>query len=189
LRKPWRATKGIRSHIFPKPKVRPAEVSASSYEHLGVDEVVVHEGVVVRGQDDAPHHDQQQRTGCRGDPHRDSEGESNADPEQTDHEQPVCPSRAGDVVVEALERPVGPELQEAFGRAAAVDPGCVAEPVDDVGLRVPAGGEPESEQLVEERPQEHPAEREPGRSQDIAVGLVSRRLLVDRLGEECVVGA
>ena len=30
LRMPWRATKGIRSHIFPKPRVRPAEVSAST---------------------------------------------------------------------------------------------------------------------------------------------------------------
>ena len=48
---------------------------------------------------------------------------------------------------------------------------------------------PRANSLVEERPEEHPAEREAGDREGVAVRLVARGLLVDRLGEEGVVGA
>ena len=96
---------------------------------------------------------------------------------------------AGDVVVEALERAVRAELEEALGGAAAVDPRGVAEAVDGVGLGVAAGGEAEREGLVEEGPEEDPAEGEAGGREGVPVRLVARGLLVDGLGEEGVVGA
>jgi hypothetical protein len=64
------------------------------------------------------------------------------------------PRGTGDRVVELLERTVGPEGEEAVGGAAAVDPRLVAEDGDDAGLGVAPGGVAESEQPVEERPQE-----------------------------------
>src|SRR6478672_6466601 len=45
------------------------------HEDHGVDEVVVHERVVLRGQGDGPHHDQHQRTRCGCDAHADTEDE------------------------------------------------------------------------------------------------------------------
>ena len=59
---------------------------------------------------------------------------------------------AGDLVVGPGERAGGGEAEEARGRAASVDPGVLAR-------RTVA----ETERLVEEGPQEHPAEAEPDR--------------------------
>src|SRR5699024_8020684 len=67
---------------------------------------------------------------------------------------PVDPCPTGDRVVEALERAVRTELQEAERRVAAVDPRRVTEPVDGGAVLRPAGREPEGEQLVEDGPQE-----------------------------------
>jgi hypothetical protein len=150
--------------------------------------VVVHDRVVLRRKGDAPHHHEQQHAGTGGDPHPDPEHQGEADTEQAGHEEPVRPRRAGDVVVEALERSVRAELQEALGRAGAVDPRGVAEPVE-AALLVVAGVEAERERLVQERPEEDPAERDAGGCEGVPVSRVARRLLVDRLGEEGVVGA
>ena len=69
---------------------------------------------------------------------------------------------SGEAVEEALERVVlrDAEGEEALGRAAAVDPGRVAEAVEGA-LLVVAGVEAEGEGLVEERPQEGDAEGDP----------------------------
>ena len=129
-------------------------------EDAGAEQVVVEDRVVLRGQDDGPHEHVHQYAGADREPHADAEDEREPDPEQAGHEQGVGPDGAADGVVEALERAVGAELQEAFGGAAAVDPGCVTEAVQRAGLVV-ARVEAKGEQLVREGPQERQPEADP----------------------------
>src|SRR5690348_10280044 len=128
-------------------------------DRAGVDQVVVHEDVVGRGQDRGEHHDEQD--GGRGgrDAHADAQDEGDADAGEGEHEEPVGPGGAGDGVVEALERAGRGELEEAGGRVPAVDPG-------GLGRRLVA----EAEQLVEERPQEDCAEGDAHAGEDVAGG-------------------
>ena len=133
----------------------------------GAEDVVVDHRVVLGGQGDGPHHQVEDCSGGRGDPHADAQGEGEADAEQGQHEQRVGPDGAADAVVEALERAVGAELEEALGGAAAVDPGGVAEAVE-VAVLVVAGVEAQGQQLVEERPQEGQPEADPEQGQRTA---------------------
>ena len=152
-------------------------------EHQHVHDVLVHERVVGRREDGAPHHHQEQCAGIRRDAHGDAEHQGDADACEAEHEQPVSPSRTGDGVVGALEGSSRAEAEEPEGGAAAVDPGVLR-------LRCVA----ESEHLVEERPQEDPAERDPGEAAEEvggsrpAGGGRGRRRLTRRTGGSRVVG-
>src|SRR5690606_6862689 len=69
------------------------------------------------------------------------------------------------------ELALGGEVEEAEGGGPTVDPGVLA-----------GGGEAEAEGLVEEGPQEHPADRDAGGGQHVA-GLVGAGLVLDGQGE------
>src|SRR3712207_9510049 len=88
---------------------------------------------------------------------------------------PIC--LAGETGVEVVEEPAGvqPELEEALGRRAAVDPAGVAEAVDHAGLGIAPGGEPEREQLVEERPEEDPPDGDAQDAPDARAGGTERK--------------
>jgi hypothetical protein len=136
------------------PTAKPESVACTdkneSDEDERIDDVIVHEDVVLGRQRRAPHQDEQNRTGDGGDAHPDTEQQRHGDSEQTDHEQPVHPACARDGFVHARERASG-TAEEAKGRGAPVDP------------RVGGGGlvaKPEG--LVQEWPQEGPAQAQPG---------------------------
>src|SRR5215203_2311988 len=123
----------------------------------GADDVVVEEGVVLGGQDDGPHHEVEQGAGEPGDADADAEDEGGADGGEAEHEQPVGPAGAGDVVVEALEGAAGGVGEEAFGGGSAVEPGPFG-----------GGGVAQAEQFVEERPQERGADDDAQGGEDVA---------------------
>ena len=97
-----------------------------------IDDVIVHENVVLGRQRSTPHQDEQYRTGYCGDAHSDTEQQCHGDAEQTDHEHPVHPSCARDGLIKASER-TGGTAEKAKGGRSPVDPrvsggGLVAKP-------------------------------------------------------------
>ena len=97
-----------------------------------------------------PHEDQEQRATGGGDAHGDPGDQGHTDAEQAAHEQPVRPDLAGHGLEEPAERALDTG-QEPCGRAPAGGPGALR------WCR-----EAEAEQLVDERPQEHEADADPG---------------------------
>jgi hypothetical protein len=125
-----------------------------------IDEVIVHENVVLGRQRSAPHQDEQDRTASGGDAHSDAEQQRHGNAEQTDHEQPVHPACARDGLIKAREG-AGGTAEEAKGGGSPIDP------------RVGGGGfvaKPEG--LVQEWPQEGPAQAQPGDCPHVAGRLV-----------------
>ena len=88
-----------------------------------VDEVIVHEHVILRWQRRAPHQDEQDRSGDGGDSHADTKQQRHSDPKEADHEHPVHPACACDSLVDAREG-TNRAAKEALAGGASVDP-CV----------------------------------------------------------------
>lgn len=125
---------------------------SESDEDERIDDVIVHEYVVLGRKRRAPHQDEQDRTGDGGDAHPDAE--------QTDHKQPVHQACARDGLVKAREGADG-TAEEAKGGGSSVNP-----PVGGGGLVTKPEG------LVQEWPQEGPAQAQPGECPHVSVALL-----------------
>jgi hypothetical protein len=133
-----------------KPKGIASTDDSESDEDKRVDDVVIHEYIVLGRQRRAPHQNEQDCPRGGGDAHPDTEQQRYGDAEQTEHEDPVHPACTRDGLVDAREGARG-TAEEAHAGGPSIDP--------SVG-----GGRlvTEPERLVQEWPQKGPAQAQSG---------------------------
>jgi len=115
-------------------------------EHENVNDVIIHEGVVIFRKDSEPHEKQKNSSRSRRDAHPDAENECETDKEKAYHEEPVDPHLSREGLKETREGACG--VTQKSSRWGSTREPCFFW----------RGGKAKTEKFVEKCPEKNPAE-------------------------------